>query len=182
MTIKHLYHSYPVIPCIIIVKYNERINGMSVAWHSPLSFNPPLYGVLVSPKRFTYELLVKAKDFTLNFVDFENAKIYAIMGRISGRSRDKIKEFNIELNESSKISSPFLKKAYASYECIKTRQVITGDHILFIGEIVEVHEKEGTFDENGLPDLKNLKPAFYLGRDAYFTFKEIEEPKVILPE
>ncbi|MEN3046215.1 MAG: flavin reductase family protein [Candidatus Hydrothermales bacterium] len=182
MSVKHLYHCYPVIPCILVVKHGDKVNGMSIAWHSPLSFSPPLYGVLISPKRYTYELLVKAKDFTINFVDYKSAKLLAIMGRISGRTRDKIKDFNIELSNSKKVNSPYLKDAYAVYECIKERQVITGDHILFIGEIVEVHEREKTFDEEGLPNLNELKPALYLGKDRYFTLKEIEEPKLILPE
>jgi len=182
MAIKHLYHPYPVVPCIIIVKHNNKINGMSVAWHTPLSFSPPLYGVLISPKRYTYELIVQAKDFTINFVDFEMAKLYAIMGRISGRDRDKIKDFNIELAESSKVNSPYLKGAYAVYECLKHRQVKTGDHIMFVGEIVETHENEEKFTEKGLPDMKKLKPAFYLGKDNYFTLKDIEGPFVILPE
>ncbi len=181
MPIKKLYHPYPVVPCIIIVKSNEKINGMSVAWHSPLSFSPPLYGVLISPKRYTYELIVTAKDFTINFISYEKAKLYAIFGRISGRERDKIKEFNIELVESEKIITPYMKDAYAVYECKKVRQVKTGDHILFVGEILEVHEEKQKFTEEGIPDLKNLNPTFYLGRDIYFTTKEVEGPVKILP-
>lgn len=179
--IKALYHPYPVVPCIMIVKCEDKINGMSVAWHTPLSFSPPLYGVLVSPKRYTYELLIKGKTFTINFLDYSKKEWYAIFGRISGRERDKIKDFNVELIPSESIDTPYMKDAYAVYECKKIKQVKTGDHILFVGEIVEIHEKKEFFTEEGLPELKNLKPTFYLGKDHYFTFKKIGDIEKILP-
>lgn len=163
----NLYGFYPVVPCVVLVKEGERVNGLSVAWHTALSADPPLYGILISPKRYSYEMIKKAKEFTLNFLPFEKSFLFSIFGRISGREMDKIKSFKVELEESKKIKTPVLKDAFIAYECILNQEVKTGDHSLFIGEIKASHEREEFFNDNNIPDLKVYEPCFYLGKDIY---------------
>ena len=69
----NLYGLYPTIPCIVLVKLSDKINGISIAWHTLLSASPPLYGICVSPKRYSYEMIKEAKEFTINFIPFEDA-------------------------------------------------------------------------------------------------------------
>lgn len=168
------YHFYPSVTAIVVVKYGEQVNGMSVAWNMGLSSNPPLFGLLIAPKRLTHEMIEKAKEFTVNFLPAEKSEIIAICGRISGRDMKKFEEYNIELEPSVKITSPIIKHAYASYEC-KLQQIIpTGDHSLIVGEVLNVHYEEDAFDEKGLPNLKRITPNLYLGADTYMFVKDFE--------
>ena len=166
----NLYGFYPTIPCIVLVKSKEKINGLTIAWHTALSAMPPLYAISVSPKRYSYNLIKEAKEFTINFVPFEKSFLFGIFGKISGKEMDKIKTFDIEIEESKKIKTPILKDAFISYECILKNEIETGDHFLFIGEIVGSHEKEEFFEE-GIPNLKVYEPCFYLGKDFYAKAK-----------
>jgi flavin reductase (DIM6/NTAB) family NADH-FMN oxidoreductase RutF len=166
----NLYGLYPTIPCIVLVKFHNKINGLSIAWHTLLSGAPPLYGICISPKRYSYEMIKEAKEFTVNFIPFEKSFLLAVFGRISGREMDKIKVFNVELSESKIIKTPILKDSFISYECILRDEFETGDHFLFVGEIVGSWEDENFFEE-GLPNLKVYEPCFYLGKDIYAKAK-----------
>jgi flavin reductase (DIM6/NTAB) family NADH-FMN oxidoreductase RutF len=42
--ITSLNHFYPTVAAIVTVRSGERMNAMACAWHSALSFTPPLYG------------------------------------------------------------------------------------------------------------------------------------------
>ena len=41
---------------------------MAVAWHSPLSMKPPLYGIAITSSRATYEYILEGKEFAINFL------------------------------------------------------------------------------------------------------------------
>ena len=45
------YHHYPRIAVVITARGAGRDNAMAAAWHTPISFSPPLYGVVISAKR-----------------------------------------------------------------------------------------------------------------------------------
>ncbi|MCS7123248.1 MAG: flavin reductase family protein [Candidatus Aenigmarchaeota archaeon] len=178
LTKAKFYHFYPCIPCVIVVKYKEKINGMTAAWNIGLSFNPPLFGVSISPNRFTYSLLKNAKEFTANFLSFDYLKTIASFGRTSGRNIDKFKNFRVETEESKFISSPILKNAYASYECKVVNIFNVGDHDLFVGKILAVHYDEDLFEKDTkIPSVEKIKFSFYLGSDFYFTQKSFEKVK-----
>lgn len=181
LKLKHFQHFYPYTVAIVGAKFKETINFMSAAWHSPLSFNPPLFGVLISKKRFTHQIVSKAKEFTVNFLPFDKVKVSAQMGRKSGRDIDKIKVFNIKLSESKIITSPILEDCYTALEC-KLYDIKTyGDHDLFVGEVVAVHEEEDAFDLNGVLNTKRIKPMLYLGNDIYIT-SDSKTLKHVLPD
>lgn len=172
--IEKFYHFYPAVTAVVVVKYEDKINGMAVAWNTGLSSNPPLFGLLLAPKRYTHELIEKAGEFSVNFLPAEKSETIAICGRISGRDMDKFREYNIELEPSLKISSPIIKDSYAAYECKLNRIIPAGDHSLVIGDVLNVHYEKEAFLENGLPNLKNITPNLYLGADTYLFMKEFE--------
>lgn len=172
--IEKFYHFYPAVTAVVVVKYEDKINGMAVAWNTGLSSKPPLFGLLIAPKRLTHEMIEKAGEFSVNFLPAEKSEIIAVCGRISGRDMDKFKEYNIELEPSLKISSPIIKDSYAAYECKLNRIIPVGDHSLVIGDVLNVHYEKEAFLENGLPNLNNIIPNLYLGADTYLFMKEFE--------
>jgi len=161
------YHYYPAVTAIVTVRHGNRSNALAVAWNFPLSVDPPLFGVAISPKRYSHELIVEAKEFAVNFVPLEKAELIAAVGGTSGRAVDKFKRYRIEAERPLKINSPILRDAYASYECRVVNRVEAGDHDIFIGEIVALHYQEDAFDEKGTLNLHKVSPALYLGSEQY---------------
>ncbi|MBI5166319.1 MAG: flavin reductase family protein [candidate division NC10 bacterium] len=166
---KMFYHFYPTIVTVVTVHSGGRDNAMPAAWNSALSFDPPLYGVAISPKRHTYQMILDAKEFALNFLPYEAAEAMAQTGGCSGREVDKFQRFQLAKESPLKIKSPILKDAYASYECRLVDHHTYGDHEWFVGEVVAVHYLKDGFDEKGIIRLDRLNPALYMGSDLYIT-------------
>ena len=163
------YQHYPKVAAIITVSAGGKKNAMAAAWHSPISFKPPLYGVAVAPKRFTCQLILESNEFGINFVPFEAAELVASVGGSGGKEVDKFSKFGIAAEKPLKTNVPILRGAYAAYECKLVDNRTYGDHIWIVGEVVAVHFTDVVFTPRGTLDLSRLNPALYLGAELYMT-------------
>lgn len=168
-TLEHFLYFYPKNVTLLGVRYGERTNFMAAAWNTALSFDPPLFAVAITKKRFTHNLIVQAGNFTCNFLPNEKADIVHSCGRVSGKEVDKVARFGLKLEPSRLISSPGLQDAYAILECTLESIATFGDHDLIVGKVVAVHYEEEFFDENGALRPERVKPTLYLGSDTYVT-------------
>jgi len=160
-------HHYPKVAVIVTASARGRDDAMTAAWHSSVSFKPPLYGIAIAPKRFTYQLITESQEFGINFIPSEKASLAAAIGGISGHQMDKFERFNVGKGKSVKTTAPILKDAYAAYECNLVDGKPYGDHIWVVGEIVAVHFLEEAFTPAEILDLNKVKPLLYIGSDFY---------------
>lgn len=160
---------YPYTVALVGARAENQVNFMSCAWHTALSFEPPLFGVLISKKRYTHNIVVRAREFTVNFLGFESAVLSARMGRKSGREMDKIQEFGVKLGDAKIIKTPIIEDAYAAFECRLAEVRAYGDHDLFVGEVLAVHEAAQSFTSDGVLNTAKVRPLLYLGSDFYIT-------------
>ena len=142
---------------------------MAVAWHTAISFKPPLIGVSISPKRYTYNLILESWEFGINFLPLEKAELIASVGGSSGSEIDKLQRFGLKKVKPYRTSVPILKDAYAAYECKLIDHRTYGDHEFLVGEIVATHFEERAFTAQQVLDLERVTPALYLGADFYTT-------------
>ena len=164
------YFHYPFPVTVVITKWEDKINLMSAVWHTQLSFNPPLYGVSISPKRLSHEMILKSKQFTLNFLDYELMETVAFVGSTSGRDIDKVHVFDIPIENGRLVDVPVLSEAYAAYECELHDVKEYGDHTLFVGKIVGVHYDEDLYyGEKFHPLVEKIFPVLYTGDKVYLT-------------
>jgi len=163
------FHHYPRTAVVVTSSAEGRNNAMAAAWHMPVSFNPPLFAVAVSPKRFTYQQVIKSKEFAVNFMAAADEAMVAAVGGSKGLEIDKFSVFGIATEKSIKTSAPVLEAAYAAYECKLVDDFPCGDHQLLVGEIVAVHTSDEAFDENGMLDLTKVTPSLYMGAEKYVS-------------
>jgi flavin reductase (DIM6/NTAB) family NADH-FMN oxidoreductase RutF len=163
------YQHYPRVAAIVTAQAKGKANAMAVAWHTSISFAPPLYGIAIAPKRFTYRLIVDSQEFGVNFLPFAKAELIAAVGGSGGQEIDKFLKFNIALDKSAKTGVPILKDAYAAYECRLVDDRLYGDHRLLVGEIVTVHLLAEAFSPEETLDLAKVSPTLYLGSERYVT-------------
>ncbi len=163
------YQHYPRIAVVVTAQAEGRDNAMAVAWHAPISREPPLYGVSISPKRFTYQLIAESKEFGVNFLPFAEAELVASVGGSGGYEIDKFQRFNIARDKPVKTAVPILKAAYAAYECKLVDDRGYGDHRWLVGEIVAVHRLREAFTPEETLDLDKVSPILYLGHERYVT-------------
>ncbi len=163
------YHHYPRVAAIVTAQAKGKENAMALAWHAPISFSPPLYGISLSTKRFTYRLIAESKEFGVNFVPFEEAELVAAVGGSSGEKIDKFRQFDIAKEKPVKTKVPILQAAYAAYECRVVDDRLYGDHRLVVGEIVAVHLSKEAFTPEETLDISKVSPTLYLGSERYIT-------------
>lgn len=159
---------YPANVAIVTTRTEKEQDAMAAAWHSNVSFDPPLLGVSISPKRHTHQLIGESKKFAMNYVPKEKATISAQTGGVSGKDVDKFDMFGLLLEEESKLDLPILKDAYAAYECELHSQYAIGDHEWFVGKVLFTHYDDEAFNEDQMLLTDKISPTMYLGSDQYF--------------
>lgn len=165
--VENYSHHYPRIAIVVSAACDGTKDAMVAAWHTPLSANPPLYGVAVAEKRYTYELINKSQTFAINFLPMEKIQLVAALGATKGKEVDKFQAFAVSWRTGVKIAAPILEDAYATYECNLVGDHIYGDHHLLVGEILTVHYLKDAFDPDGRLVIHGFRPILYLGKDTY---------------
>jgi len=117
-------------------------NIITLSWHMPVSFDPPLYAIAVSKQRFSYSLIKESNVFVVNFMPIELKKQVLYCGRNSGEHLDKFKETGFEKQEAEKIDCPAVKQALSHLECEVVNEIEAGDHIIFIGKVLNMKKNK----------------------------------------
>jgi len=73
------------------------------------------------------------------------------------------------------VQPPIIRECVAHLECKLHQQITTGDHTLFVGEILVAYADEGIF--NGKYNLRKVKPVYHMGGDDFTTLV----PEIITP-
>jgi flavin reductase (DIM6/NTAB) family NADH-FMN oxidoreductase RutF len=155
----------PVV--LVTSEYEETVNIMAAAWTTPISHDPPLVGVSISPRRFTHELIEQSGEFALNVPGLNLARQVKLCGTRSGRNVDKFREAHLTPVEAKVVSGPLIEECLAHLECTLVEHYSLGDHTLFIGRVVAAQAEAGTFSETWLLDDEEIKPLHHLGGTYY---------------
>jgi flavin reductase (DIM6/NTAB) family NADH-FMN oxidoreductase RutF len=136
-------------------------NIITLAWAMPTSISPPLVAISVSPRRHSHNLLEETKEFVVNIPTMEILDKVVLCGTTSGKNHDKFKETGFSALPGKEVNAPLIKECVGHLECKLHSKCITGDHTIFVGEIVEAHVDKGIFTDSY--DLKTAKMIFHLG-------------------
>jgi len=118
---------------IITTRTKEKINGMTAAWVSKVSFQPLLLMVSIAPVRYTHGLIKESGYFAINVLAEGQEDLARHFGFKSGRKHDKFESIS---HFDAPNGSPVLNEALAYFECKVADTFTAGDHTLFIGEVL----------------------------------------------
>jgi flavin reductase (DIM6/NTAB) family NADH-FMN oxidoreductase RutF len=127
---------------LVTSRWQEKDDIITLAWHTPLSFEPMMYAICIGKKRYSLELIRKSGVFVVNFISKDFEKEVLFCGSISGKKVDKFKETIFEKEEAETINCPRIKQALGYLECEVKKEIEVGDHILFIGEVKKAELKK----------------------------------------
>ncbi len=137
---KAIKTKYPEQVVIVIARdKNGRPNPVTLGWSMIASGKPAMMAVGVYKGHYSVKCIRYSKCFTLVFPSADMAKAALFFGSHSGRDTDKLAQFKCKSRPAKKIDSVLLTEAVANFECRLVKQVATGDHITFIGEVVCSH-------------------------------------------
>ena len=126
----------------VMGKTIPKDNIITVAWHMPVSHEPMLYAVAIGKTRFSAKLIKISKSFVVNFVPKSLEKAAVICGTTSGEHADKFEKAGLTKEEAQNIDCPKIKEAIGYLECEVINEIEAGDHIIFIGQIVNAELKK----------------------------------------
>jgi len=129
--------SHPVV--IVTARTDDKMNGMTAAWASQISIEPPIMCVSISPLRYTWELLKEAENFGISVLGEGQERIAEVFGTTSGRNSDKFKVLGMEPFFGYG-DVPLIPGSIAAFVCRKKDEVEQGDHFAVFGEVVEAWE------------------------------------------
>ena len=131
---------YPEQIAVCIARDSSgRYNPMTIGWFMPVSMKPPLIAVAIGNSRHTNAVIKHAGEFVLSFLSEDQANLARYFGTKSGRDTDKFGTIRCETVPADKIDNRLIRDAVANFECVVKQTVETGDHTIFIGEIVCAH-------------------------------------------
>jgi len=156
-------------------------NIITLAWAMPTSINPPLVAISIRPNRHSHPLIQETKEFVINIPTINILDAVLFCGRKSGKDHDKFKETRLTPTPAKKVKAPIIKECVAHLECKLQRRITTGDHSIFIGEIIQAYANKEAFTEEY--NLTKTKMVFHTGGNHFATLQpKIYEPKLTRPK
>jgi flavin reductase (DIM6/NTAB) family NADH-FMN oxidoreductase RutF len=161
----------PCTPVWVIGSYDKegKPNVMTAAWVGICCSKPPAVSISLRKATYTYGNIMERKAFTVNIPSEQFAEETAYFGSVSGRDVDKFSTTGLTPVRSDLVDAPYIKEFPLAIECKLIKIVEVGLHTMFIGEIVDVKANESILGEDGLPDMKKLKPfVFAVGSFSFY--------------
>ena len=125
---------------------------MAAEWTHHISYSPSLIAVNVRGDDATAENINESKEFGVNLAAEDQNVICSLAGRYSGKQLDKMalfKELGVIFYKANNIKPLLIRGAAMNAECKLVKQEDLGDHLMFVGEVVEIIANE------------NIRPLVY---------------------
>jgi flavin reductase (DIM6/NTAB) family NADH-FMN oxidoreductase RutF len=142
-------------------------NVLPLAWAMPTSRDPALIAVSVAPSRYSHGLIEETGEFVVNIPTVEIIKETLACGRISGKNIDKFDKTGLSPSPAKKVKAPIVKECVAHLECKLHNQFTTGDHTIFVGEVIAAYANKGAFTDKY--NIDKSKMLYHLGGNVFAT-------------
>lgn len=138
---------YP-LPAVIVTcgASKEEWNMLTVAWTGTICTDPAMCYISVRPERFSYPIIKKHMEFTINLTTSEMARATDWCGVRSGKDFDKWRESGLIPIPGEKVASPTIEQSPLAIECRVKSIVSLGSHDMFIAEVLNVRADDKFID------------------------------------
>ena len=104
----------------------------------PISYRPMRLIVLVARGDATYDNILENREFGVNFASDDQASLASLAGAYTGREVNKLSSELFQTYPAKKIRPPMISGCFLNAECMLSQVIDTGDHTMFLGDVVEV--------------------------------------------
>ncbi|MDR0895979.1 MAG: flavin reductase family protein [Prevotellaceae bacterium] len=146
----------------------EEYNILTVAWTGTLCSDPPICYISVRPERYSYDILVRNREFVINLTTTEMARETDWCGVRSGKNYNKFKEMKLTPGKSSLVKAPLIEESPLCIECRVKEIVALGSHDMFVADVVNVRADERYMNpQTGKFELTDAHPLVYVHGGYY---------------
>ena len=159
-----------VMPTVLVgANVSGKPNYMTAAWATVASMDPPMVCVAVNKTRYTAKGIEENKTFSLNVSSSDQVVESDYYGLVSGAQEDKSGIFRSFYGKLK--TAPLAEECPVNIECKLFRSVDCGSHLLYIGEVMEIHADKNCVS-NGKPDITKIHPIVYAQATYFGVGKE----------
>lgn len=158
---------YPLPVVMVACRENGKNNIVTVAWAGTVCTNPPMLSISLRPERYSYGMIERTGEFTVNLTTKALARACDYCGVKSGRDVDKFMETGLTALEAAHVQAPIIGESPVNLEC-KVREIIKlGSHDMFLADIAGVHVSRELLNEQGKFELSKAEPVVYSHGEYY---------------
>lgn len=143
------------IVMIASVDAEGKPNVMPAGWGMICSSDPRYVAVSIAYERYTYECIHDTGEFIFAWAGEGQQQLVADTGSTSGADIGKFTQFSIPHTPAVEVSVPLLDGAAANLECRLAHEYPSGDHAIFVGEVVAA-----SVPDHPIPKLENFSGEF----------------------
>ncbi len=140
-----------------------RPNVMPMSWHTMLEFEPPLVGIVISNRNYSFGLLKATRECVIGIPTVEIAGKVVACGNTSGAKVDKFREFGLTPKPASLVGAPLIEECHANLECRVADTRMVARYCLFVVEVVKAWIN---------PAIRNPRTIHHLGQGNFMIAGE----------
>jgi len=162
-----------VMPTLLVgANVKGKPNYMTAAWATVACMAPPMLCVAINKTRYTVKGIEENKTFSLNVPSAKHVVEADHCGLVSGAQEDKSSVFESFYGKLK--TAPLAVECPVNIECKLFKSVDCGSHMLYIGEVVEIHADKACVAD-GKPDTVKSDPIVYAQSAYWQVGKQIEK-------
>ena len=126
----------------VTVNDNGNGHGMLANWITQISFEPPMLALAVEQDSHVRRLIDMYGAFAVNVLESGQRDLAGQLGKTFAKHPDKFNE--VVWKPGPVTGSPLMEAALGWVECRVAEEMPTGDHVLYVAEVVEAGvQREG---------------------------------------
>mgnify|MGYP000223934121 FL=1 len=145
---------------VVSVDREGRPNIITLGWNMPTSGNPPMVAISIGHGRYSHKLISETREFVVAFPSEGMEDAIMFCGTRSGRDVDKFKATGLTPVKAKYVKPPLIGEATVNMECRVVASLDTGDHTIFVGEILTAYVSE-----------EDKPVLFNMGKNVFKGFK-----------
>lgn len=122
----------PVV--MVSTAHKGKADIMTMSWHTMIDFMPPIIGIIMSDRNYSFSLLKKSKECIINIPTVELIDTVVGVGNTTGATTDKLKKFKLTAMPGKFVKAPLIGECYANLECKVIDMKMATKYNLFILE------------------------------------------------
>lgn len=163
---------------LLTTSWRGNWNVMPVAFHTPLSIDPPFIGVAIHAARHSHDMVRYSEEFALNIPTQQLLHHCQYLGSTTGAELNKFDLTKLPTFRARRVEAPLLEGCVGWIECGVEDAYIVGDHTLYVGKVVAASAEQDAFEDAYRLTDQEEKPLHYLGVNYYATLGERLEARI----
>ncbi len=169
IALKYAYRLIGPGPLVLVSSLlNGRPGLTPIAWHMPVSDEPPVVALEIWKGHFIYKAILQTGDFVVNIPSSDMAEVCRKLGSVSGEHCDKFRKFGLVKEKAKKVESPRLKSAIGILECrLRQDKILLRKYNIVLGDVVYAEAEKEMFTERWHPERKGRRIMHHLGNKIF---------------